>query len=131
MTTIFIKYVYWHFTIAPLQIMVIMTNYLRAFWHRFLIGQHFKTLFAPWHRQEPSQLAPKRSKNFVDKILDFIADIYIRLIAATIRLSVIIAGLVTQLFIALGFTALFLVWIIWPVLAIYLIFRGLSLVYGF
>ena len=63
--------------------------------------------------------------------MDFIADIYIRLIAATIRLSVIIAGLVTQLFIALGFTALFLVWIIWPVLAIYLIFRGLSLVYGF
>ena len=127
MVIIFIKYVYWHFTIAPREILVIMGNYTKANWHKFLIGQHFKTLFAPWHRQDPSQIGKKPSE-ISDIILNKIVDVYIRLVAAVIRLSVIVAGLFIEVLIFTGFLLLLAVWIIWPLVAILAVVKGLSMI---
>ncbi len=127
MATIFIKYIYWHFTIAPAGIFEIMGNYLKSTWHKFLIPQHFKTLFAPWHRRDPSQLGAKKSRSFGDIILDKIVDGYIRLVAAVIRLAVILTGLVTEVFVTVVFLALFVVWMLWPVVGLFLIFKGIAL----
>lgn len=104
-----------------------MQNYLRANWHRFLIVQHFRTLFAPWHRQNPSDLG-KREKTFGDKIMDSLADLYIRLIAAGIRLIIITAGFVIEFLILVFFLLLFVIWLAWPVISIYMIISGLNLV---
>lgn len=125
MAVLFLEYFYWHFTIAPFEILKIMNNYLRASRHQFLLKQHLATLFAPWHRQNPSDFGPK-SKPFTDKALDLVADIYIRLIAACIRLLIILAGLIWQLVILIGFIFLFVVWLGWPVVAIFFITRGLN-----
>ncbi len=126
MASIFLGYVYWHFAVAPGGILNIMTNYAKSTWHKFLIPQHFKTLFAPWHRQEPSQLATKKSRNFGDKILDAIVDGYIRLIAAVIRLTVIFIGLLTEVGIYLGFLAFFGLWLIWPIFAVASVIYGIG-----
>ncbi|MDP3792916.1 MAG: hypothetical protein Q8Q89_04290 [bacterium] len=126
MVTIFIEYIYWHYAVAPFEILQIMQNYLKANWHRFLIVQHFRTLFAPWHRQNPSDLG-KREKTFGDKILDSLADLYIRLIAAGIRLIIITAGFLMEFLILIAFLLLFIIWLAWPVIAIYSIVRGLSM----
>ena len=126
MITIFMEYFYWHYVVAPFEILKIMNNYLIARWHQFLIVQHLKTLFAPWHRQNPSDFGTKESK-FTDKILDVIASAYIRLIAACIRLVIIFAGLVVELFTLIAFLLLFVVWLAWPVISIYLITKGLNL----
>ncbi len=126
MATIFIKYIYWHFTIAPGQILIIMNNYAKSTWHKFLIGKHFKTLFAPWHRQEPSQLASAKSKNFGDKILDSIIDAYIRLIAAVIRLCVITAGLIMEAATYIGSLIFLGLWLIWPLAALVCVIYGLG-----
>ena len=126
MVTIFLEYFYWHFTVAPFEILQIMRNYLKANWHRFLIVQHFRTLFAPWHRQNPSDLG-KREKTFSDKMLDSLADLYIRLIAAGIRLIIITAGFLMEFLILIAFLLLFIIWLAWPVIAIYSIVRGLSM----
>src|SRR3989344_7064780 len=109
MVTIFLEYFYWHYTVAPFEILQIMRDYLKANWHRFLIVQHFKTLFAPWHRQNPSDFGSK-NKTFGDKILDKIADLYIRLIAALIRLLIISAGLIWQFILLIFFLLLFVAW---------------------
>ena len=127
MTTVFLEYFYWHYAVAPFEILRIMNNYMIARWHQFLIVQHLKTLFAPWHRQNPSDFG-KREKTFSDKILDSLADLYIRLIAACIRLLIIFMGLFVELLTLIGFLVLFIVWLAWPAISIYLIITGLNLV---
>lgn len=124
MASIFLEYFYWHYTIAPFEILRIMKNYLKASRHQFLLVQHFKTLFAPWHRQNPSDFGPK-NKAFTDKILDSLVDIYIRLIAACIRLVIIIAGLLWQAVLFVFFILLFVAWLAWPAIAIYSVAKGL------
>ena len=103
-----------------------MNNYLIARWHQFLIVQHLRTLFSPWHRQNPSDFG-KKEKMFVDKVLDGVADTYIRLIAAGIRLMIILSGLVVGLFTAIGFLILFVIWLGWPIISIYLVIKGVML----
>lgn len=127
MATIFLDYFYWHYTIAPFEILRIMQNYLKANWYRFLIFQHFRTLFAPWHRQNPSDFGP-RERTFGDRILDTLADFYIRLIAAFIRLAIIFIGLLWQLVLLVAFLLLFVVWLAWPAIAVYSIVRGMILI---
>ena len=125
MATIFLDYIYWHWAVAPGEILKIMNNYLIANWHKFLITQHFRTLFSPWHRQNPSEIG-SRQKTFTDKILDVVVDLYIRLIAAGIRTIIILAGLVFELLTLIFFLILFVAWLVWPAIAIYLIMKGLS-----
>jgi hypothetical protein len=127
MITIFMEYFYWHYFVAPFEILRIMQNYMHARWHQFLIVQHFKTLFSPWHRQNPSDFGPKY-RTFSDRILDFLADIYIRLIAAGIRLIIIFAGFIVQLATLIFFLVLFVVWLAWPFLAMYSIYLGLNMI---
>lgn len=127
MVTIFLEYFYWHYTIAPFEILKIMGNYLKATRHQFLMVQHLKTLFAPWHRQNPSDFGA-RQKTFFDKILDSLADLYIRLIAAGIRLSIIFIGLVWQLVLLVVFLLLFIVWLAWPIISIFMVIKGMALV---
>lgn len=100
---------------------------MTARWHQFLIVQHFNTLFSSWHRQNPSDFGPKE-KNFSDKILDAAADIYIRLIAACIRVIIIFVGFITIFLTMISFLLLFVIWLGWPAIAIYLISKGLAYV---
>jgi len=99
---------------------------MRASWHRFLIAKHFQTLFAPWHRQNPSDFG-KRDRTYGDKILDVIVDLYIRLIAAGIRLIIIFSGMVWQLVLLLFFMLALIVWIAWPAVSVFSIIYGIEL----
>ena len=126
MVTIFLEYFYWHYAIAPFEILKIMRNYLKAARHQFLMSQHLRTLFAPWHRQNPSDFG-RKEKTLADKMLDSLADLYIRLIAACIRTLIIFAGLIWQLILLLAFLLLFIIWLAWPFIAVYSIVRGLSM----
>ncbi len=127
MMRIFLEYFYWHYAVAPFEILKIMNNYLKALWHQFLIVQHFNTLFSPWHRQNPSDIGPK-ANTFTDKILNSITDIYIRLIAAGIRLIIISFGLIVEGLMGILFIFLFVIWLAWPAIAVFLMIQGYNLV---
>lgn len=122
---ILIDYIYWHYVIAPLCILGLLRNYLAGTWHRFLIGTHFENLLAPWHRARPSDVGTTRS--FGDKIANAIADFYIRIIAAIIRLVIILIGLLAEAVIAIAFITLTVVWLLWPVILVSFIVSGMSL----
>jgi len=126
MDTIFLDYIRWHFSVAPPEILNIMRNYMKASWHRFLIAKHLQTLFSPWHRQNPSDFG-KRERTFGDKMLDALADIYIRLIAASIRSIIIVSGLIWQLVLFIAFMLLLIVWIAWPAVSVFSIIYGIEL----
>jgi hypothetical protein len=120
-------YIYWHYGIAPLGILELLKNYLIGIWHKFLIATHFKTLLAPWHRTKPSEI--ETAKKLGDKILDFIIDFYIRIIAVLVRLSIILLGLFTEFMAIIVFIFLFIFWLLWPVIFVILVGQGLALIF--
>lgn len=120
-------YIYWHYVIAPAGILGLLKNFLLGVWHKFLIATHFKTLLAPWHRVQPSGIGTTRT--FGDKIINGVIDFYIRIIAAIIRLVIILAGLFVGLIIIAGFFILLVVWLLWPAVFIFWVGKGLGLVF--
>ncbi|PJE50415.1 MAG: hypothetical protein COV29_04580 [Candidatus Yanofskybacteria bacterium CG10_big_fil_rev_8_21_14_0_10_36_16] len=124
---IFIDYIIWHYTVAPSAIWEIMGNYIKGAWHRFLITRHLQTLFAPWHKRQPSDLAKKGDATA--KVLDLMADFYIRILAAGARLLIVFFGFLFQAIIFIGFILFFVLWVLWPIVAIYFVIRGLILVF--
>jgi len=69
-----------------------------------------------------------KSEKIVDKLGNIIIDIYTRFLAALIRLSIIITGLIAEIIVIIFFTALFIGWLLWPVIFIALIIKGWSLI---
>lgn len=117
-------YFHWHYTVAPAVILGLLKNYLVGTWHRFLITTHFKTLFSPWHRVKTSDFG--ETKNFGDKIVNGIIEFYIRILAAAIRLTIILVGLVIEAMVVFVFIALLIAWLLWPAIFIWSVGNGLS-----
>lgn len=126
--TLFIDYLWWHYTVAPKDIIHILGNYFVGFWQKFYIIQHAKTLFSPWHRLLPKYVFP--SDNFSDKVTNFITDLFIRCIAAIIRLVIIAAGLAAEVAAIILFLSFLVAWLLWPALSLYFIGRGLFHIFG-
>ena len=124
---IFLDYLSWHYGDALRAILVIQKNYILGVWHRFLISQHFRTLFSPWHRRQPSDSGGP--SNIGEKILNAIADFYIRILAALVRSTIIITGLICCVVIYVVFWLVFIFWLLWPLIFIVLFIKGLSLIF--
>lgn len=117
-------YISWHYSVALSGILGLLRNYLIGTWHRFMIGQHFKTLFSPWHRSRVSNIGA--TLTFGDRISNAVVDFYIRILAAVIRLSIILTGLVTEAILIVAFAALFIIWLLWPAIFIFSLIKGLA-----
>lgn len=124
---VFVNYLLWHYSTAPGQIVILLKDFSIATWHKFLILQHLRTLFAPWHRFSSKELFG--AKSFGDKVGNWIFDIFTRFLAALIRLSVITMGLAVQVAVVIFFIVLFAVWAFWPVVVVAFIGRGVSLIF--
>ena len=120
---IFFNYLYWHYSIAPQEILGLLRNYSVGVWNQFLISRHLKTLFSPWHRAQPSDLPEKNTIGI--RMMNGIIDFYIRILAAFVRLAIIITGLVYEALLSVGFIILYVLWLVWPILAIVLVLMGI------
>ena len=123
--SIFFDYLYWHYFVAPKGILGLLRNYTIGAWHQFLVGRHFRTLFSPWHRVQPSDIGEK--KTIGDKIMNGIIDFYIRILAAIVRSTIIISGLVYEVVLIIAFTALYIIWLLWPVIVLIMVARGINI----
>jgi hypothetical protein len=121
-----VEYIYWHYGVAPANIVKLLKNYMVGTWHRFLISTHFRTLLAPWHRANPSDAG--KPQNFGDKIINAVIDFYIRIVAAIVRLIIILVGLISEVLVFAVFVLLLIFWFLWPLIFIYLISKGLLLI---
>src|SRR3989338_7758049 len=104
------SYFYWHYFIAPGELVKIARNYFAGVWHMFLIGRHAQTLFAPWHRMQFST----EHAGLTDRIGSAIADTYFRFVAGIVRLCIVVAGLIAEVFMAVVFVAIGVAWMVWP-----------------
>ncbi|MFH1769528.1 MAG: hypothetical protein ABH833_02580 [Parcubacteria group bacterium] len=113
---VLVKYLIWHYSIAPRNIVAIMLNYVVGTWHNFLIVRHLRTLFAPWHRTKPEEIL--KPKTLGDKMGNFVVDIFIRLIAAVLRLGIVLTGLIYEILIIAVFIVFLVVWLAWPAILV-------------
>ncbi len=131
MVSIIIQYAFWYYFVAPRGIIKIAKNYLVSTWHRFYIINHLKTLFVPWHRVKVKVPPKTLGEKIIWGAVNMIADAYFLLIAAIVRFSIVIAGLVVELAIFAFFILFFIFWIVSPVIffggPIYLLFELLMI----
>jgi hypothetical protein len=118
-------YIYWHYAVAPGEILKLLKNYLIGTWHKFFISKHLRTLISPWHRLRASDVI--RAEKIIDKLGNILVDIYTRFLAALIRLSIILTGLIAEIIVVIFFAALFIGWLLWPVIFVISIWKGLML----
>ncbi len=107
------RWLSWHFRIAPAKIIEVWTTFIKFNLTFFSVKILFKTLLSPWKKiSEPySNSFTEISKNLETLILN----IFSRLIGFSIRVPIIIIGLLsTFLLFILGFLTLF-VWLVFPV----------------
>lgn len=126
---LFFEYLFWHYSTAIKQILAIAHNYLIASWFRFGIFFHLRTLLYPWHRQvvPPDDSEEGIFFTLLNKAAGWIADLYFRLIAALLRLSVVFGGLISCTLIFLIFLFIIIVWLFWPFIVLISISKGITL----
>lgn len=124
---LFTTYLYWHYAVAPIEILKLLQNYAIATWKKFLIWGHVRTLFYPWHRLHISDVFQPRT--YMDRFTNVLVEAYVRLIAATMRLIVICIGLTIEALILAFFIVFFIVWLAWPAFSLLLILKGFQNVF--
>ena len=122
--SILIQYVFWYYLVAPGSIVKIARNYIVSTWHRFYIVNHLKTLFVPWHRLNVEVSLKTLGEKIVLGIANKIADLYLLLVAAVVRLLVVTIGLVAELVIFAIFSLFLIFWIAGPIIFFGLIILG-------
>ena len=119
------QWIVWHYARAPKQIILGWFNFLSFIPRYFSFGTLLKTLFAHWRRYKDSY-----GRGFDIKVYarTFLLNIISRILGAIIRIVVIAAGLIVELFVFIIGLALFVFWFAWPLFVICGIYVGLVLI---
>lgn len=117
-------YFLWHYSVAYVDIVGIIRNYLWAVNHMFSVLELLKSLFAPFKRIQEEQV------NIIRKTEEFFANLYVnflmRIVGFVLRTALLSIALVAFLLvIGLGLLTL-LLWTILPGLVFYLFISGVS-----
>jgi hypothetical protein len=119
---IFFQWVFWEFFEIPGNILKNWGNFLRFNLNYFSVPLLLKTFFSPWRRYK--WFYPRGLK--IGRYLEvFFSNLLSRFLGAIIRFSLIIIGLLTEIFVILGGIILFFGWLILPALLI------AGLIFGF
>ncbi|MEK7650321.1 MAG: hypothetical protein AAB364_00370 [Patescibacteria group bacterium] len=120
------EYLWWHYTLAWRDLVVIWGNYLWFIYHFFSISVLARTLLAPWKRL--GEVYPARF-NLGATLATFFINSLMRLVGAVIRIIMLVfGGLVYLLVILLGSVTLIL-WLVLPLIIILALVLGLALLF--
>ncbi len=118
-------YAQWHYTKALALMTHVFANLLWFIWHFFSIPQLAKTLFSPFKR-----ITEKRKGfSFEDIAGTIIVNLLSRLIGAMIRISIVLAGLISLTFAVLLFGLTYLLWFFLPAMIMVILVYGLVLIF--
>jgi len=121
MQNIFLQWVFWHFLEVPGNILKAWGNFLRFNLNYFSIPLLFKTLFSSWRRYRVSY-----GKGFdIGRYFEAaFSNLLFRILGAVMRSSLIIIGLLVEIFIIFAGFMVFLGWLILPILLIFGLYYG-------
>ena len=121
MQNIFLQWVFWHFLEVPGNILKAWGNFLRFNLNYFSIPLLFKTLFSSWRRYRVSYGKGSDIGRYFEAAF---SNLLFRILGAVMRSSLIIIGLLVEIFIIFAGFMVFLGWLILPILLIFGLYYG-------
>ena len=106
-----VHYVGWHYSSGWRDYFAVAGNGLWFIWHFFSFPLNLRHLFSPWKR------LGERYSSAIDPeawLETFIVNLLMRAVGLTLRLMLILFGLITLALVALGVILLAAVWLIAP-----------------
>ena len=126
MIDVLVKYLHWHYFEQSKIILLAWKNLLRFNLEYFSIPTLLRTFLWPWRKYEDSF-----AKGFdLLKVLEVITfNMMSRAIGIMLRSSLIVMGILMEIFILLGGLIIFIIWLIIPVLIVIGLWLGLKLIF--
>jgi len=112
---IFAVWLYWQFYEMPKFLLQVWNNYFMFATNYFSLPILLKSLFSPWRRYNWSY--PK-GFDLVEFFNTFISNIFSRILGALMRVVLIIAGFLFQIFVVIIGAIIFLAWMLIPFIII-------------
>ncbi len=122
---LFSCYLIWHYSTALGDIWGIWGNFLYFISHFFSFSDLLRTLFAPWRRLQESYSGQGFS---LERVLTaLVVNTMMRLVGMIIRLAVMIVGLLCLAALAAAGAAVYVIWLLAPLLVTFLLVTGAGL----
>lgn len=112
---------YWQFITSPQKIFFIAKKTVFYLYHQFSIGYLFKTLFEPWKKDTVGMANP----TLQDRLRIFVFNLIARFMGFVVRTLTILAGFIIIFIVFILSTIAFVVWVLLPFIAIYMIYMGM------
>ncbi len=117
-----LDYAIWHYTVGFRKLTAIWLNVIWFIFHFFSISLLFRTLLSPWKRMSDDARLTSIRAFFEALLFNFLS----RIFGALVRLCIIVAGLGTLMFSLLGYVVIACVWLMLPLILVYLFHYGLA-----
>ena len=109
---IFIEWLMWQFYEMPKFLLEVWKNYLVFAANLFSLSLLLKTFFAPWHKYNWKYPKFFDIKEFFNTL---ISNAFSRILGATVRIVLIIIGILFQIFVVIAGFIIFIGWLLLPV----------------
>ncbi len=116
-----ISYLFWHYTIAWMDLLRLYKNFSWFLWNFFSIRILWETLFSPWHR-----ILEHAEKELGGLLGSIILNLMLRLIGFFVRASTILFGLFALVLFSIAFLVFFALWPFLPLLIVGCILNGVA-----
>lgn len=114
-SSIITTWIFWHFYEAPKFLLQVWQNFINFGLNFFSVPLFLKTFFSPWKKYNWAYPKHFAVQKFFETL---VSNIFSRLIGALLRLALIIAGILLQVFILLAGAIIFIGWLALPFLLI-------------
>ncbi len=122
----FVSYFVWHYTKAYVQLFSVWRNYFHFILQFFSVGLLLRTLFAPWKRIVDVYQGGFHIEEYFATIL---VNLFSRVVGFSIRVPLILIGLVLSGCMLMGLGVLYIYWTLFPLIICGLIVTGFSFLY--
>ena len=112
---IFVTWFLWHFYEMPKFLLGVWKNYIFFALNYFSLPVLLKSLFAPWRKYKWNY--PK-GINVAEFFSTLVSNAFSRLIGALVRIILIAAGIIFQVFVIFAGLIIFLLWLAVPIIII-------------
>jgi hypothetical protein len=119
---IFLAVVFWWFVFKPKQFLYIYLKVIKKIRQFFSISLLFRTLFAPWKRDEINM----GNLSLQDRLRVLVMNLISRLVGAIVRGGTIVVGIISIISTTIGFTFAILAFVLLPILSLLLLMTAFS-----
>ena len=112
---IFMDWLLWHFYEMPVFLLEVWKNYILFALNYFSLPILLKSFFAPWRRYKWDY---PNGFNLSEFFSTLVSNTFSRILGAIMRIVLIVAGILFQIFIILFGAVIFLAWALSPLIVI-------------